>query len=185
MKCFLKTHCHHLLLSFLIAASFSCESNFKDIQRINDITFYPSGDAENILLKYADSGRIKAILKSSKMLDYQQVKFPFTEFPEGIHLTLYDNLNNKNLVISDYAIQYSRTELIDLRGNVTIITHEGNKLEADQLYYDQKNDWFYTEGRYKISDNDQSFTQGVGLDSDSRFSIVTAKNSYAESIKKE
>ncbi len=172
-----------LFLTFPILLS--CESNFKDIQRINKVTFYPSGDAENILLNYVDSGKTKAILKSTKMLDYQQVKYPFTEFPTGIHLTFYDDEFNKNYVVSDYAISYAITELIDLRGNVVITTHEGNVLEADQLYFDQKNNWIYTEGKYKISDKDQSFTQGIGLDSDSEFKTIKAKNSYAESIKKD
>jgi hypothetical protein len=35
-------------------------------------------------LKYTDSGRITAILVSSKMLDYTTVDFPFTEFPKGL-----------------------------------------------------------------------------------------------------
>lgn len=171
--------------SLLLTSFTACESSFKDIQRINNVTFFPSGDAEDINLKYIDSGRTKAILKSPKMLDFQQAKYPFTEFPKGIHLTFYDTDHQKNYVVADYAISYSKTELIDLKGNVVITTHDGNKLEADQLYYDQKNNWFYTEGKYKISDNDQSFTQGVGLDSDSQFKTVTAKNSYAESIKKD
>ena len=170
---------------FTLPMLFSCESNFKDIQRINKISFYPSGEADNILLHYVDSGKTKAILKSSKMLDYQQVKHPFTEFPEGIHLTFHDAELNKNYVESDYAISYTTTELIDLRGNVVITTHDGNVLEADQLYFDQRNNWIYTEGKYKISDKDQSFTQGIGLDSDSEFKIIKAKNSYAESIKKD
>lgn len=172
-------------MSTILVFALSCDNNFKDIQRINKISFYPSGEAQNIVLNYVDSGKTKAILKSEKMLDYQQVRFPFTEFPDGIHLTFFDELHNKNIVISDYAISYTATELIDLRGNVVITTHDGNVLESDQLYFDQANNWIYTEGAYKISDKDKSFTQGIGLDSDGSFKIIKAKNSYAESIKKD
>lgn len=174
-----------VLLSVFTILLSSCESNFKDIQLINKVSFYPSGEAENMLLHYTDSGRVKAILKSEKMLDFQQVRYPFTEFPNGIHLTFLDQQGQKNYVESDYAISYTATDLIDLRGNVVITTHDGNVLEADQLFFDQRNDWIYTEGRYKISDIDNSFTQGVGLDSDGSFKTIKAKNSYAESIKKD
>jgi hypothetical protein len=57
------------------------ESNFKEIQKINFSEFVPGSDADMVNLKYTDSGRITAILVSSKMLDYTTVDFPFTEFP--------------------------------------------------------------------------------------------------------
>ncbi|MDR2223247.1 MAG: LPS export ABC transporter periplasmic protein LptC [Flavobacteriaceae bacterium] len=169
---------------FFILIFTSCESKFKEIQNINKISFYPAGEAKNITLHYTDSGRVKAILVSKSMLDYSTVKYKFTEFPKGIHLTFFDTNNLKNTVVADYAISYTQTELIDLRGNVVITTHDGKKLVADQLYYDQRNDWFYTEGKYKASTDKDNFTQGVRLDFDSKLSIVKAKNSYAESIKK-
>jgi hypothetical protein len=46
-------------------------------------------------LKYTDSGRITAILVS-KMLDYTTVDFPFTEFPKGIDVTLFDKRQRKH-----------------------------------------------------------------------------------------
>jgi hypothetical protein len=42
-------------------------------------------------LKYTDSGLIKVVLLSPKMLDFSTVDFPFTEFPKGIDVTLYDD----------------------------------------------------------------------------------------------
>jgi hypothetical protein len=45
---------------------------------------HPSGDADKVNLKYTDSGLIKVILLSDKMLDYSSVDFLFTEFPKGL-----------------------------------------------------------------------------------------------------
>lgn len=182
----LNKHFIYCIPFLLLTVSFiSCDSKFKEIQNINKVSFYPAGEAENITLHYTDSGRVKAILVSKSMLDYSTVKYKFTEFPKGIHLTFFDNNNNKNTVVADYAINYTQTELIDMRGNVVITTFDGKKLESDQLYYDQRNEWFYTEGRYKGSVDKDNFTQGVKLDFDSRLNVVKARNSYAESIKNE
>lgn len=173
-------------LALLALVSVNCESKFKEISNIHTkAVFLPDGIAENINLQYLDSGKVKAVLLSEKMLDFSKAKYAFTEFPDGIHLTFFDNNNNKNTVISDYAISYSTTELIDLRGNVVITTHDNKKLEADQLYYDQKRDWFYTTGRYKASTDKENFTQGVGVDFDGKLSVIKARNSYAESLKKD
>ncbi|KUF42015.1 LPS export ABC transporter periplasmic protein LptC [Myroides marinus] len=164
---------------------FSCESKFKEIQNFNKSKFFPASEVENMRGQYIDSGKVKAILVSPKMLDYSNVKYPFTEFPKGIHLTIFDKENKKNTVVADYAIRYTKTDLIDLQGNVVITTHDGKKLNSDQLYYDQKNEWFFTEGKYLASTDSMNFTRGVGVDFDSKMTKVKATNSYAESLKKD
>lgn len=172
-----------LLIAIISISLFSCESNFKEIQNFNKVSFFPASEVENMRGQYIDSGRVKAILVSPKMLDYSNVKYPFTEFPKGIHLTIFDQDNNKNTVVADYAIRYTKTDLIDLQGNVVITTHDGKKLNSDQLYYDQKNEWFFTEGKYKASTDSENFTRGIGVDFDTKMTKVKATDSYAESVK--
>ena len=82
---------------FAVTLFFGCESNFKEVQKINFSDFVPGGDADNVNLKYTDSGLIKSILVSPKMLDFSNVEFPFTEFPKGIDVTLYDNKAKRTL----------------------------------------------------------------------------------------
>ena len=176
---------HFALVFMAIALTTACESDFKKIQQFNKVSFFPIGEAENIQLQYIDSGRVKAILTGKKMVDFSNVSNPFTEFPNGLHIILYDNNNNKNTVEADYGVQYAKSELINLIGNVVITTFDGKKLEADQLYYDQKNEWLYTEGKYKASTDKENFTQGIGVDFNSKLTVIKAKNSYAETIKKE
>ena len=84
-------------LLFIMIATVSCESNFKEIQKSMISEFAPSGESDSINLKYTDSGRIKSILISSKMLDYASLKFPFTEFPQGINVTLLIKKVKKHL----------------------------------------------------------------------------------------
>jgi LPS export ABC transporter protein LptC len=127
------------------------------------VDFKPSGEARNFNLKYTDSGKIKAILISPQMLDYSQLDFPFTEFPKGIKVTVYDEQAHQSIVTSDYAISYSKSSIIDLRGNVKINTYDGKSLETEQLYYDQKNEWFFTQKKY-IYTNNGSVIEGAGID---------------------
>ena len=119
---------------------FSCESNFKEVQKSTIAEFVPSGEADSINIKYTDSGRIKSILISSKMLDYSSVSFPFTEFPKGILVTLYDKSGKKTFVSSKYAVSFKNTNIIDLRGAVKITNETGQVFETEQLYFDKKNE---------------------------------------------
>ena len=140
------------IILLCVIVLFSCESDLKKVQKLSETSFIPTGEADSINLKYTDSGKIKSILKSPKMLDYSNIQNAFTEFPKGIHLTLMDEKGNKSTVVADYAISYKKTEIIDLQGNVIITSHDGKKLETSQLYFDQKNEWFFTEKLFKYTD---------------------------------
>jgi LPS export ABC transporter protein LptC len=158
----------------------SCESNLKDVQRIYKTTFVPTGEADSINLKYTDSGRVKSILQSLKMIDYSTAKNPFVEFPKSVLVTLIDANGNKTTVVADKAISYKKTEVIDLIGNVKIQTYDGKVLETNQLYFDQKNEWFFTEEAFIFRDADGSFLQGLGIDFSKDFKIFNMQNNNGE-----
>jgi LPS export ABC transporter protein LptC len=174
MKLKVNTAFIYLFVSAIMVALFSCESNFKDVQKSNLSEFTPSGEADSINLKYTDSGKIKAILVSPRMLDYAAVSFPFTEFPKGINVTLFDENAKKTYVTSKYAVTYKQTDIIDLQGNVKITNESGQLLETEQLYFDQKNEWFYTEKRYKFTDP-KGVSFGEGIDFSKDFKIINSQ----------
>jgi LPS export ABC transporter protein LptC len=169
----------YVVSALAVTVFFGCESNFKEVQKINFTEFTPSGDADKVNLKYTDSGLIKVILLSDKMLDYSSVDFPFTEFPKGIDLTFYDNKALKTKVTADYAVSYKTTGIIDLQGKVKIATEKGQILETEQLYYDQKNEWFFTEKKFKFTDSKGS-SNGQGIDFSRDFKIVNSQKITGE-----
>lgn len=156
----------------VFAMQWGCESNFKEVQKINFSEFSPNGQADTLTLKYTDSGRIKAILNTRKMLDFSSVQYPFTEFPKGIVVTLFDDKGSQTIVKSDYAVKFNSTDIIDLRGNVVISAQDGQFMETQQMYYDQKNEWFYTEKFFKMTDPKDGNTTGLGIDFDKNFRRV-------------
>jgi LPS export ABC transporter protein LptC len=165
---------------FIVTLFFACESNFKDIQKINFSEFMPTGNADTINLKYTDSGIVKSILKSPKMLDYGSVAYPFTEFPNGVDLTLIDKNGQTNFVKADYAITFKNTNIIDMQGNVRLISSSNEVLTTEQLYYDQSAEWFFTEKKFTFT-NEKGVTKGNGIDFNKNFTRVKFKNVYAES----
>lgn len=169
---FLSKYSFKLLLIFVIAIiSFGCESNINEVRKIYLSDFNPVGEAKNFNLKYTDSGKIKVVLVSSQMLDYSDLEFPFTEFPKGIKVTIYDDQAKKSFVTAKYAISYTKSNLIDLQGKVKITTHDGKMLETEQLYYDQANEWFFTQKPYKFIDKG-NVINGIGIDFSKDFKIL-------------
>ena len=175
-----KKHFILILFSALIVIFFAgCESNFKEVQKSNFSEFVPSGEAEKINLKYTDSGRITAILVSPKMKEYANVAFPFTDFPKGVDVTLYDKNNKRTIILADYATSYKSTNIIDLKGNVKISSQDGQILETDQLYFDQKNEWFFTEKSFKFTDP-KGTSNGQGIDFSKDFKVINSQKIAGE-----
>ena len=176
----MKKSVDYIAFLVMILCMQSCESNLKDVQRIYKTSFVPTGEADSINLKYTDSGRVKSILQSIKMIDYSTAKNPFVEFPKSVLVTLIDANGNKTTVVADKAISYKKTEVIDLIGNVKIQTYDGKVLVTNQLYFDQKNEWFFTEEAFTFKDADGSYLQGIGIDFSKDFKIFNMQNNNGE-----
>lgn len=164
-----------ILLFGLSLVFLSCEKDFKDIQKSSRIEFIPSSEAENFILKHTDSARIKSILKSPLVYDYANLEYPFIEFPKGIEVTMFDVKGKQSFIEADYAINFSKSEIIDLRGNVKVTSYTGDVLETSQLYYDRNREWIFTEKSCKLTD-----TRGVwhfeGFDAKSDLTQLEARN---------
>lgn len=168
---------------YIIAIScvfWACNNDLKDIQNLSKKQLYPTGEADSAHVKYTDSAQIKAEMFAVKMLDYGKAKYPFNHFPKGIKVTVYDKNKNKNYIVADRATSYNPTGIIDLQGNVKITSHDGKVMQTQQLYYDQKNNWFFTEHYFKVTDKNKSFFEGIGVDFDQNFRIVNAQQNRAE-----
>jgi LPS export ABC transporter protein LptC len=158
----------NIVTIIMVTMFFSCSDSFNQVQKIGISENEPIGIAENINLKYTDSGRVTANLISPKMLDFTNRDFPYNEFPKGITLDIFDDENKKSVVVANYAIIYKETNLIDLQGKVIITTNDKRVLKTEQLFYDQKREWLFTNKPVTfISETD--IIHGNGFDSNSKF----------------
>ena len=71
------------------------------------------------------------------------------------------------------------SNLFDLQGNVNITTEDGQNLATSQLYYDQNNEWFFTEKKFKFTDP-KGVSYGEGIDFSKDFKIINSQKISAE-----
>jgi LPS export ABC transporter protein LptC len=76
-------------------------------------------------------------------------------------------------------VSYKLTGIIDLQGKVKIVSQNGQTLETEQLYYDQKNEWFFTEKKFKFTDLKGS-SNGQGIDFSKDFKIINSQRIMGE-----
>ena len=165
---------------------FACESNYQNVKKLSLSDGAPIAIGKNVNFKYTDSGKMVTNLLAEKLLDYSNLDFPYKEFPDGIEVHFWDEENKENIVTADYAIQFDGTGLVDLRRNVVIITSDSVVLKANQLYWDQKKSWVFTDSLYEIKFKDGSYNRGaVGFDSNQDFTFfLSRKNQGVQLIDK-
>jgi LPS export ABC transporter protein LptC len=169
---------------------FSCADNYK---RVGDEALplvFPQGVAENFSLTYTeskesmenediDTTKVISVLSGPITENFDNLEFPYRTFPKGLVVDIYDEDNNKNMIKADYGIRYTATNLIDLRGNVIIETHDGKMLEAPQLFYDQTNEWVFTQNKFKYTNPEEgTIMDGEGMDFNKDFSFLNAHKTY-------
>lgn len=169
---------------------FSCQDNYKRSGEEKVPLVYPMGIAENFTATYTEaremlesedstSTRVIAVLTSPLNEDYNNLKFPHRIFPKGLLVNYYNEEGQKSIIKADYGIIYSATNVIDLQGNVVIESHDGKKLETPQLYWDQDDNWIFTQEKFKFTNpEDGTIMDGEGMDFNRDLSFFIAHKTY-------
>ena len=133
------------LVIIAITTFFSCDDSSTLLKQINTFNENPVGIAYNINMTYTDSASIKARLEAPVHLDFSHLSFKYSEFPDGLKVIFYNEQNQENTVYADYGILYNQTKIVDLQGNVVLLSYDGSRLETDQMYWDAEKEWLFTE----------------------------------------
>ncbi len=175
----------------------SCKDKYKNVEAEAQALIYPQGIGENYRLVYSEltdalksedsaKSRIVAVLRGPYGEDYENLVFPFRSFPEGLEVDIYDDKGNKSVIRSDHGILFAATNIIDLWGNVQIVTHDGKILETSQLYFDQGNEWVFTQKKFKFTNPQEGTTMdGEGMDFNKGLDYLSAHKTYGLMMIKE
>ncbi|HSP11463.1 MAG TPA: LPS export ABC transporter periplasmic protein LptC [Salegentibacter sp.] len=161
---------------------FSCQGNLNEIRALDLEGDAPQAEALNLNLKYTDSGRLVATLKSPRMLDFTNKNFPYREFPDGLEVEFFDPENKSSTVSAKYGVIYEKTGLIDLQDSVVIYTSDSTRLEASQLYWDQNQSWVFTDRPNKIRFPNGALNEGQGFDSNQNFGNFRSRTNVGVQI---
>ncbi|MBM1104695.1 LPS export ABC transporter periplasmic protein LptC [Aurantibacter crassamenti] len=176
---------------------FACNDGYKRVGEEAAPLLFPEGIAENFVMKYStleeelrneeiDSAHVNVVLTSPICVAFTNLNFAHRKFPKGLQVDYFDKDGNKSVVTADYGIVYDITKLIDLQGNVVIESYDGKKLEAPQLYWDQNNDWIFTQEKFTYTNpEDGTIMDGEGMDFNKDLSLLNAHKTYGFMLIKE
>ena len=160
----------------IVAMLFACDNNFSEANKLNQEVDVPQGVTTDVNLFFTDSGKVKANLRSPKILDYSQEKLGYRIFPDGVEVDFFNPDSTKNTIYADSAIVFNQSSLVDMRKNVKIITSDSLVLTTTQLYWDTGRQWVFTDRDYRIRLSNGSVNDGGGFDANQEFSLYKSRS---------
>lgn len=151
----------------LIAMLFSCTNDAKKVRDLLADRNLPIGVAKNAYHVYKDSGKVTSKLITPVLHDFSnREQHPYNEFPKGIKIITYENEGKDSTTITgNYALSYAKTQVSEIKGNVVVYNHTDSlKLETNQLFWDQREKYFFTEDGFRLT-TPSSTIDGYGFES--------------------
>lgn len=161
-----------------VAILFSCETSFDEINDFLGERNLPIAVTKNISLVYTDSGYVSKKLKSPLLLNFEnRKKQPYKEFPKGIHITTFDKNGDSTTITANYALTYDKTKISEIRDEVVIYNHiKKLTLKTSLLYWDQKEDFFFSNKKSILTSPKDTLIGLEGFDSNADLTNATMMN---------
>jgi LPS export ABC transporter protein LptC len=135
-----------MMVIFAIA-QFSCKNDIETINALTNEVDLPDLSAYHIEVSYTDSGKLQGRIFAPEVDRYDRKEEPYIEFPKGLKVLFYDSLGIATSYIqAKYAIYYIKKQTWEARNQVVAENQrKGEKVETDQMFWDQKAEKIYSD----------------------------------------
>lgn len=176
-KSFISTLAGSILLLAIVLFSSSCAPNkpeeIKELTNREELPSHTLKDLESII---TDSGKIRYRFTTPELQQFDQRQEATIEFPEGLHLYVYNSLEEIEAQIKcKQAIFHQAKDLWELRNDVEAVSLDGEVINTELMYWDMSAKTLYSDEFIKITTETEIIT-GTGFESDERMENYKIKN---------
>ena len=130
---------------------------------------FPPETATNIEFVFSDSGVVKAKI-TAPLAEFYQGEQDYTEMPKGLQAVFFDlKLNPNAYLYANYGKRITSDRLIELRDSVVVVNLNGDTLNTEELFWNERKDIVYSNRFVRVKTKDQIIFS-EGFESDPTFS---------------
>lgn len=159
------------LFVVLALALSACENDLREVEKVSNQKQSAQIDkSTGVTIIYSDSARVKAQV-TAPLLIHHKTKDPYYEMPKGATVIFYDENNKESSrVVSDFALQYEKSRVVEMRKNVVATSVNGNVFKSDELIWDPKRPQpIYSTKLVTITQPNGNVMYGNGMSTDEKF----------------
>lgn len=154
----------------------SCGNDTADIRELMEKTAVQEDKATEVTIIFSEEGQVKARIQADTFIRNQASDPPYTDMKQGIRVEFFDDSAQvESTLTARYARIYERENNILIRDSIVIINKKGEKLETEELVWNQKLKKCYTEKFVRITTPEQ-IMYGDGLEANEDFTWYQIKN---------
>jgi LPS export ABC transporter protein LptC len=161
---------------FLSAVLTSCKNDLDRVAAIEVPANGPDRVSINAEYLYSDSGKIQNRLRAGKIAEYMNTNDPRRELSDGVELTFYGPTGQPG---SSLTARRGRilpnAQRMEVEEQVVFINARGERLETEQLTWDQDSGRVHTDLPVKVT-RTRDIIYGQGLDASQDFSRYTIRH---------
>ncbi|MDQ8143824.1 LPS export ABC transporter periplasmic protein LptC [Chryseobacterium sp. CFS15] len=151
----------------------SCEEDLTKLNGDNDKNF-PSQIIHNANIIQRDSGMITLKATAPIIEKYELIDSPYTVAKKGMKIEFFDKKNptKPGNITAKYAKMYDYKKFYEARGDVKILTSDGQRFATQSVFWDQKKNRIYTRDTvYATMEDGSTLVHANGM---------TAKDDFSE-----
>lgn len=163
-----------LLCTWALTALVACENDPAEVEALTKPSIEVE-EAGNVTGTLSQSGKLKAILKAPQMLRVK-ADTVYTEFPASILVNFYNEAGViESTVTARYAQYFDLLRKVYLRDSVVVYNTVGDTLFAEDLWWDQNREIFYSDRPVRVVQPTQQLT-GTGITATADFKSQTIRD---------
>ncbi len=148
---------------------YSCGNDPADIAAYMDKLKTGEERAEDVEILYSDSAQVKVRITGHEMLTSLDQNRPVQRFTQGVLVEFFDpNQRVASTLYSNYAIREERNGKIFFRDSVVWESIAGEKLETEELVWDERKQIIYSD-RFVVITRPKEKIWGQGFEADQNF----------------
>lgn len=164
------------ILAFMLLSVQACTNRNDEINAVFGIGRNQEDKAEEVVIILSRRGKVEGRLFAREFIRNELAKPPYTDMKKGLRLEVYDDsLNIKSVLTARYARYYEEAGNILVRDSIVVRNQKGERLQTEELVWNQKLEKFYTDKFVKITTASQVIL-GEGMEANQDFSWYQIKN---------
>ncbi len=154
----------------------SCKNDLDRVAAIEVPANAPDRVTTNAEYFYSDSGKVMNRLTAGTISEYTSEDDPHTELTNGMELAFFDTAGHLSSKLTARRGQMlPKQKRMEVEDQVVFTNAKGEKLETEQLTWDQDSDRVYTDRPVKVT-RTNDIIYGQGLDASQDFSRYTIRH---------
>ncbi len=158
----------YLLAGCFVMLLAACSNDLKQLPPDATELRLQNDKAEEVEIIFSEQGVIKAVLHSKVFVRNDQATPPYADFKEGIKVDFYNAEGQVESTLTARSARYfTASQNVVVRDSVVVINKKGEKLQTEELVWNQKVERFYSEKLVRITiDNQVTYGDGIEANQD-------------------